>query len=71
MSDLVVADSSPIISFARAKKLRLIQGVYKNIIIPPAVYDEIVVRGKGKPGAEEIKKGNLGQCSKTKKPSRS
>ncbi|MBI4596554.1 MAG: hypothetical protein HY730_09315 [Candidatus Tectomicrobia bacterium] len=55
MPDLTVADSSPIISFARAKKLHLIQKVCNEIIIPPAVYDEIVVRGKGKPGAEEIK----------------
>ncbi len=56
MSELIVADSSPIISFARAKKLHLIHGVYDSVIIPPGVYDEIVVNGKGKPGAEEVKK---------------
>lgn len=58
MPDLVVADSSPIVSFAKARKLHLIQKVCNEIIIPPAVYDEIVVRGKGKPGAEEIKKAS-------------
>jgi predicted nucleic acid-binding protein len=24
------------------------------VVIPPAVYDEVVIRGKGKPGAREI-----------------
>lgn len=56
MPDLIVADSSPLISFARAKKLHLLQKVCNEIIIPSAVYDEVVVKGKGKPGAEEIKK---------------
>lgn len=52
----VVSDSSPIISFARAKKLHIIQEVYGKIAIPPEVYNEIVVKGKDRPGAEEVKK---------------
>ena len=55
VSDVVVADSSPIISFARANKLHIIPSIYKKVIIPQGVYDEIVVKGRGKPGAEEIK----------------
>jgi len=51
----VVADSSPIISCARAGKLYLIKNVYSNIIIPPAVYKEIVIDGLGKPGDNELK----------------
>jgi len=51
----VVADSSPIISCARARKLHLIKKVYSNIIIPPAVYKEIVIDGLGKPGNNELK----------------
>lgn len=66
MPDLTVADSSPIISFARAKKLHLIQKVCNKIIIPPAVYDEIVVKGKGKPGAEEIKEASWISVQKPK-----
>jgi predicted nucleic acid-binding protein len=50
----VVADSSPIISCARAGKLHLIKGVCSNIIIPPAVYREIVIDGLGKPGDSEL-----------------
>ena len=51
----VVADSSPIISCARAGKLHLIKDVYSRIIIPPAVYREIVIDGFGKPGDRELK----------------
>ena len=62
----IVADRSPIISFSRAKKLHLIQGVYGKIIIPPEVYNEIVVKGKGRPGAEEIRKTNWVNVQKPK-----
>ncbi|MBF0565497.1 MAG: DUF3368 domain-containing protein [Nitrospirae bacterium] len=55
---LIVSDSGPLISFARAKKLYLVREVYGAVIIPPAVYNEIVVKGKDKPGAEEIKRSN-------------
>lgn len=50
-----MADSSPLISFARASKLRILRDICRSIIIPPAVYQEIVIKGKGKPGSEEIR----------------
>lgn len=53
----VVADSSPIISCARAGKLHLIKDVYSHIIIPPAVYREVIIDGSGKPGNNELKDG--------------
>lgn len=51
----VVADSSPIISCVRAGKLHLIKKVYSNIVIPSAVYKEIIIDGLGKPGYNELK----------------
>lgn len=54
ITHLVVSDSGPLISFARAGKLQIVQDVYGKIIIPPEVYNEVVVRGKGKPGAKEV-----------------
>lgn len=54
MSNNVVSDSGPIISFARANRHHIIYSVYGKIILPPAVYNEIVVQGRGKPGSEEI-----------------
>ncbi|RLE40012.1 DUF3368 domain-containing protein [Candidatus Woesearchaeota archaeon] len=53
----IIADSSPLISCARAGKVKLIRYVYPKIVIPPSVYREIVVEGAGKPGAEEIEEG--------------
>ncbi|MBF0344084.1 MAG: DUF3368 domain-containing protein [Nitrospirae bacterium] len=53
---LIVSDSGPLISFSRANKLWIIYEVYKAVIIPTEVYNEIVVKGRGKPGAEEIKR---------------
>lgn len=54
MENLIVSDSGPLISMARARKLNLIQKVCRQIIIPESVYREIVIQGKGKPGAREI-----------------
>lgn len=51
---MIVADASSIISFARANKLDLLRQVVRNMIIPEGVYDEIVVKGREKPGASEV-----------------
>jgi predicted nucleic acid-binding protein len=50
----IVADSGPILSFARANQLELLHQVIGGLTIPDAVYEDIVVRGAGKPGATEV-----------------
>jgi uncharacterized protein len=50
----LVADAGPILSFARAQRLELLRDVVGTLLIPEAVYDDIVVRGAGKPGAQEV-----------------
>ena len=52
---ILVADASPIISFARAERLMLLQQVVRTLWIPGAVFREIVVEGK--PGAIEVRQG--------------
>lgn len=54
----VVSDAGPILSFARAGRLEILRQVVGELIIPEAVVEELVVGGKGKPGAEEIERGN-------------
>src|ERR1700730_3659991 len=49
----VVSNSGPLINLAKAGQFALLQNLFQNITIPPEVFDEIVVRGVGKPGAEE------------------
>lgn len=50
---MIGSDSGPLISFARTGKFGLLPPLLKKIIVPKAVYDEIVMRGAGKPGAQE------------------
>ncbi len=51
----VVSNSGPIISFARADHLGLLRQVLQEIKIPEAVYEDIVIRGRNKPGANEVR----------------
>jgi predicted nucleic acid-binding protein len=50
----IVSDAGPILSFARANLLDLLRQVVGTIVIPEAVYADIVVQGAGKPGASEV-----------------
>lgn len=50
----IISDSGPIISFARAGYLNLLQKVVNELWIPKAVYEEIVIKGTGRSGASEV-----------------
>jgi predicted nucleic acid-binding protein len=54
---IFVADAGPIISFARADRLALLHQVVGELWIPEAVYQELVTKGAGRPGAEETTRG--------------
>ena len=53
---IVVSDSSPLITLARARQLELLHEFFGIVIIPPEVRSEVVVTGAGLPGAEEVRK---------------
>jgi uncharacterized protein len=50
---IVVADATPLICLAAIGKFELLGILYGRIIIPGAVYDEVVIQGAGRPGAAE------------------
>jgi len=50
----VIANSSPLITLSLVKKLNIFKELYGKIIIPQAVFDEIIPKDKGKHGIEEI-----------------
>ena len=50
----VICDSTVLIGLAKVGKLDVLKQIYKEIYIPEAVYNEVVSRGKGKPGVGEI-----------------
>ncbi len=51
---IVVSDTSPITNLAAIAQLDLLRRLYASIIIPVAVYDEMVTVGKPVPGAIEV-----------------
>ena len=50
----VVANSSPLIALAAVGKLALLSQLYERVLIPEAVYREVVVHGQDLPGSREV-----------------
>jgi len=51
-----VSDSSPLIHLAKIEALELISRLYSRILIPPAVWWEVVEESEGRPGAVEMQR---------------
>jgi predicted nucleic acid-binding protein len=49
-----IADSGPLISFARINELELLPRLFSKIFVPPEVWNEVTARGQGLAGAYEI-----------------
>ena len=49
----VVADSSCLIALAQIELFGLLKELFSEIYIPRAVYEEVVVKGRGEPGSGE------------------
>lgn len=47
-------EASPLINLARVGCFDLLAAFYGEIVIPQAVYDEVVVRGAGREGSREV-----------------
>lgn len=50
----VVSNASPLINLARVKRLELLSQLYGELLIPQAVWQEVVIDGAGQPGANEV-----------------
>jgi predicted nucleic acid-binding protein len=55
---IVLADSSPLITLARARYFELLREFFGEVIVPREVHDEIGVAGAGLPGAAEMQQAN-------------
>lgn len=51
---IVVSNSSPLIGLAKADRLKLLQQMYRTILVPPQVYEDVVVAGRGRRGARAV-----------------
>jgi uncharacterized protein len=52
----VVSNASPLINLARVGQLDLLPRFFGHLIIPEAVWDEVVIEGQGQPGADEVRR---------------
>jgi predicted nucleic acid-binding protein len=53
---IVLADSSPLITLARAQYFNLLHEFYGEVIVSREVHDEVTVAGAGLAGAEELQR---------------
>ncbi|HID86766.1 MAG TPA: DUF362 domain-containing protein [Anaerolineae bacterium] len=51
---IVVSNAGPIIALAKIGQLDLLSALYGEIIVPQAVYEEVVEKGRGRPGSQEV-----------------
>jgi len=51
---IVVADAGPLIHLAAIGQLDLVRRVFDAVVIPAAVFQEVVVAGAGLPGSAEV-----------------
>ncbi|BAD84401.1 predicted nucleic acid-binding protein, containing PIN domain [Thermococcus kodakarensis KOD1] len=51
---IVVSDSGPLIALAKIEKLELLRELFGEIVIPRAVWAEVVEKGRGRPGSREV-----------------
>ena len=62
MSKIVIADSSCLIGLSKIGQLNILKALFGQVIIPAAVYQEVVIQGTGKAGSEEIQKAEWIIC---------
>ena len=51
---IVVSNSGPLIVLAKIDRLTLLQGLYREVLIPKAVEQEVTGMGSDRPGAKEV-----------------
>ncbi len=63
---IIVSDTSPVVNLYVIGQIEILETLYTEIIIPEAVYEEIVISGHGKPGSKELDNINWIKTRKVK-----
>lgn len=58
----VVANSTPLIALARVNRFELLRELFGELLIPQAVYSEVVVASEGRAGGDELKNAGWIHC---------
>jgi len=53
---IVVSNATPLIALAKIDRLDLLQELFGTIVIPQAVYEEVVAHTPDRPGAARIRR---------------
>ena len=51
----VVSNATPLINLARVQRFELLKHLYGHIIIPPVVYEEVVISGQDRDGSRDVR----------------
>ncbi len=51
----IVSNATPLIALAKIDKIDLLRELFEEIYIPDAVYEDVVTRGHGRRGTDEVK----------------
>lgn len=51
---IAVSNAGPLIACAKIGKFDLLRDLFAHLMIPPAVYEEIVIKGAGRIGSDEV-----------------
>lgn len=54
----VVSNASPLINLARIGQLAVLHLLYGELLVPEAVWHEVVEEGAGQPGADQVRTSN-------------
>ncbi len=52
---IAVSNAGPLIALAKIGRFALLRSIFGRLIIPQAVYDEVVIAGTGRPGSDETR----------------
>jgi len=55
---IVVSNSSPLAALAAVNQTRLLQKLYERVLVPEAVWQEVIEQGVNKPGIAELSRAN-------------
>jgi hypothetical protein len=62
----IVSNSGPLVALSAVFAFDLLRQLHGSILIPPAVYEEVVVAGSGRPGAREVSSSPWIQTAKSR-----
>lgn len=49
-----VVNSTPLITLAITGYLSVLDSLFEQVLVPVSVYEEVVLQGEGRPGAEAV-----------------